>query len=370
MSEPEGMTEMEYRQLGGSSLKVSAISLGSRGFGSKDVRVETCETVVRKAIDLGVNFFDTADVYGDGQAEEFLARSLAGIPRDAYVLATKGGSERPEPGKEVQNGDPAFLRKSLEASLRRLKTDYIDLYQLHNPDPAVPFSYTAEAFTRFIEEGKVRYAGVSNMDREELEEWLSLIPDTVSIQLSYSLLDRSAVDAVFSPDHNLQVSLIPWAPLFAGFLVNPPPLEAEKRSGFFSMLTAEFVENAHRVSSLVKEMASDYGVGPSAIALAYVVKRPKVATVPVGTTDPAHLIENLRALEVRLSPGDLERLEEAASQVPEPEILTVMEVSNTLNRGMVAVLPIGVKLKVPEPVNPGDRIEVNLWNARVRRQYR
>lgn len=359
---------MEYRRLGGSSVEVSAISLGCRGFGRKNVRAETCEAVVRKALDLGVNFFDTADIYGDGQSEEFLARGLAGVPRRSYVLATKGGTERPEPGTETQNGDPVFLRNSLERSLRRLKTDYIDVYQLHNPDPAVPLPYTAEAFTRFVEEGKIRHAGVSNMEPHELEEWLSLVPNTVSIQLSYSLLDQRSVQAVYPENHNRKVSLIPWAPLFAGFLVNPPSIEAKKREGFFSMLTPEFVEKAHRVCTLTKEMASDYGVEPSAIALAYVLNRPEVATVPVGTTDPAHLQNNLCALGVSLSAGDLERLEKAASQVPQPEILTVMEVSKTLNKGMVAVLPIGVKVRVPQQVRTGDRIEINLWNAKVRKQ--
>ena len=131
------MAPMEFRYLGDSTLKVSAISLGCRQFGRRDVSVDICRTVVRTALDLGINFFDTADVYGDGQSEEHLAAALARRPRDSYVLATKGGSQRLGPGIEAQSGDPAFLRSSLEASLKRLGTDYIDLYQLHNPDPEI-----------------------------------------------------------------------------------------------------------------------------------------------------------------------------------------------------------------------------------------
>lgn len=358
------MSTMEYRQLGTSDLMVSALSLGCRGFGNKSL--ETCETVVKKALDFGVNFFDTADVYTDGKSEELLAAGLAGVPRDSYVLATKGGMERPAPGKETQNGDPSFLRRSLEASLRRLRTDHIDVYQLHNPDPSVPLSYTAEAFTRFMDEGKIRHAGVSNIVPHELAEWLRLVPNTVSIQLSYSLLDRSPVEAVFPPSHGNKVSLIPWAPLFAGFLVTPPPDDPEKRDGFFFLLPTEFVENAYEVCSLVREMSLSYGVGPSSISLAYVLNRPEVATIPVGTTHPAHLRENLSALEIRLSSEDLEKLEKAASLVPPPEIFATMEVSKTLDGGRVAVLPIGVKVRVPEKVSPGDLVEINLWNGKAR----
>jgi aryl-alcohol dehydrogenase-like predicted oxidoreductase len=356
---------MEYRYIGETALKASALSLGCRELGKKVVTLDACRAVVKKALDLGINFFDTADIYGDGQSEEYLGVALARVPRDSYILATKGGSERLGPGTERQNGDPAFIRKSLEGSLKRLKTDYVDLYQLHNPDPAVPLEYTAEAFTRFIEQGKIRYAGVSNMDDQELAEWLRLVPRTASVQLSYSLLDRSRVEAVFPEGHALRVSLIPWAPLFTGFLSNPPPLEADKRSGYYGMLPMEFMESALKVSSLVREMAADYWTKPSVIALAFVVRRAEVATVPVGTTSPIHLQEDLRAMEVSLTPGDWAQLEKAAAAVPPPEILMTLEVMDVLSGGRVAVLPSGMKVRVPGTVRPKDKIEVNLWDGKV-----
>lgn len=356
---------MEYRFLGDSPLRVSALSLGCRGFGRRGISAEACKAVVGTALDLGINFFDTADIYGDGQSEEYLAGALARQPRDSYVIATKGGSERPEPGMERQNGDPAYLRKALEASLRRLGTDYIDLYQLHNPDPAVPIQETAGAFARFIEEGKIRYAGVSNMDKQELTEWLQIVPGTVSIQLSCSLLDRTEADAMFPQGHDLKLSLIPWTPLFDGFLVNPPPLEPDKRTGFFSLLPMEFMEKANKVCSLIRVMAADYWTKPSAIALSWVLRRLEVATALVGTTSPIHLKENARALEISLSNRDLQQLEEASLAVPPPEILRIMEVTGVLDGGRVAVLPIGLKVKIPGRVKPKDRIELNLWDGRV-----
>ncbi|MGI6628600.1 MAG: aldo/keto reductase [Bacillota bacterium] len=122
---------MQYRELGKSGLKVSSMGIGCRGFGRKDVSTADCTATVKLAIDSGINFFDTADIYGDGRSEELLAKGLAGIPRDRYILATKGGSERLPGVGERQNGTPEHLRKSLEQSLRRLRTDHIDLYQLH-----------------------------------------------------------------------------------------------------------------------------------------------------------------------------------------------------------------------------------------------
>lgn len=359
------MATMEFRYLGDSSLRVSALSLGCRGFGRRGITAEMCKTVVGTALDLGINFFDTADVYGDGQSEEYLAGALAHEPRDSYVIATKGGSERLGPGAERQNGHPAYLRKALEASLRRLRTDYIDLYQLHNPDPAVPIEESAGAFARFIEEGKIRYAGVSNMDRPELDQWLKILPGTVSIQLSCSLLDRIRADAMFPHGHDLKLSLIPWSPLFDGFLVNPPPLEPEFRTGLLAMLPMDFMERAHKVCSLIRAMAADYRTRPSAIALSWVLCRLEVATVPVGTTSPIHLMENARALELTVSQRDLQQLEEASLAVPPPEILRIMEVTDVLDGGRVAVLPVGLKVKIPGTVKPKDRIEVNLWDGRV-----
>lgn len=359
------MAPMEFRYLGDSTLKVSALSLGCREFGRRDVSVDICKTVVRTALDLGINFFDTADVYGDGQSEEFLSAALARRPRDSYVLATKGGSERLRPGMEGQNGDPAFLRASLEGSLKRLGTDYIDLYQLHNPDPAVPIEETAGAFARFLEEGKIRYAGVSNMERADLVKWQGVVPETVSVQLSCSLLDRSKADVMFPTGHDPRLSLIAWAPLFDGFLVNPPPLSPEQRSGYFSRLPEAFMVKAYEVCSLVRELAADYWAKPAAVALAYVLDRIEVGSVPVGTTSLVHLQEDVRALDLNISRRDLQQLAEASAAVPPPEILEVVEVAEVLDGGRVAVLPMGLKVKVPGKVKPKDHIEVNLWDGRV-----
>ena len=360
---------MQYRELGKSGLKVSSMGIGCRGFGRKDVSTADCTATVRLAIDSGISFFDTADIYGDGRSEELLSKGLAGIPRDRYILATKGGSERLSGVGERQNGTPEYLRKSLEQSLRRLRTDHIDLYQLHNPDPAVPLDVTAGAFSRFLDEGIVRFVGVSNMSKGQLSEWLSYIPETVSIQLSYSLAEPAKADNLYK-DHSFEgLSLIPWAPLFMGWLVNPPSIH-ESRHGLAGMFSDEFISALNVLCAEVRRVSEKHESDPAAVALAYVLACSEVATVPVGCVSPAHLVKNLRAFDISLTPSDLKILREASLSMPTPEVIVELPVVETLCNGMVAVLPVGAKIRVPVAVAPGDRLMVNMWDLSLIYRWR
>lgn len=357
------------RVLGSSGIRVRAIGLGCRGFSGQGLSQEDCLAVVERSLDLGISFFDTADVYGDGRSEELLGKALGGKSRETYVLATKGGMERLPAGGERQNGRPEYLRHALENSLRRLKVDCVDLYQLHGPDPAVPLDATAEAFTRFCEEGKTKLIGVSNMNGDQLEEWLSYIPDTVSVQLPYSAADSKRAASLFSADNRTRfesVSLIPWAPLFMGMLINPPPLEARTRTGLESAFSDSFIAGLHGLSRMLEQFSRKYNTPPAAIALAFVLANPQVAVIPVGSTNPEHLAANLKSLDVRLEPDDLDELKNAAALMPPPEIPAVFTVSEVLDKGHVAVLPIGVKVRVPQPVAAGDKLEINLWDGTVK----
>lgn len=352
-----------------SSIRVCAIGLGCRSFGRQGLSQENCRAVVEKALDLGINFFDTADVYGNGRSEEFLGEALDGKSRQSYVLATKGGMERLPTGGERQNGRPEYLRHALENSLRRLKVDCVDLYQLHGPDPAVPLDVTAEAFTRFCEEGKTKLIGVSNMNPDQLEEWLSYIPETVSVQLPYSLADTKRADSLFSADGRSRlksVSLIPWAPLFMGMLINPPPLQARTRTALESAFSDSFIAGLHGLSRMLEQFSRKYNTPPAAIALAFVLTNPRVAVIPVGSTNPEHLAANLKSLDVRLEPDDLDELKSAAALMPPPEVPTVFTVAEVLDKGHVAVLPVGVKVRVPQPVAAGDKLEIDLWDGTVK----
>lgn len=361
---------MYYRSLGKTNTKVSVIGLGCRGFGRPGISEADCIRTVEMALDNGVNFFDTADVYGDGQSETILGKALRGKPRDSFIIATKGGSERLPGVGERQNGDPRFLRKALEGSLRRLGLDYVDLYQLHNPDPAVPLSDTAEAFSRFVEEGKVRYIGVSNMSPEELREWLSYIRDTVSIQLPYSVADVRRAVALYATGEFQSISLVPWAPLFNGWLVNPPAREPEKRAGLAAAFPEEFIQALNDAAQELRKIAAYRKSSASSVALAFVMAHPAVATVPVGAVRPEHLLENLKACELTLDGNDLERLSQIAGKMPKPEVVARLKVSDVLRDGRVAVLEMGAKVRVPEPVKPGDEIDVDMWELSVKAVYR
>lgn len=361
---------MKYRKLGKSGTEVSVIGLGCRGFGRRGVSEADCIRTVEVAVDNGVNFFDTADVYGDGQSETILGKALRGKARDSFILATKGGSERLPGAGERQNGDPRFLRKALESSLRRLGMDYVDLYQLHNPDPAVPLSVTAEAFARFVEEGKVRYIGVSNMSPEELREWLSYVGDTVSIQLPYSVADVRRVVSLYATGEFQNISLIPWTPLFNGWLVNPPAREHEKRTGLAAAFPEEFIQALNDAAQELGKIAADRKSPVSAVGLAFVMAHPAVATVPVGAVRPEHLLEDLGACELMLDESDLERLSQTARKMPKPEVVARLKVRDVLRDGRVAVLEVGAKVGVPEPVKPGDELEVDMWDLSVKAVHR
>lgn len=342
------------------------MGLGCRGFGRRGVSEEDCVRTVEVALEHGINFFDTADVYGDGRSEVILGRALHGKPKDQFVVATKGGSERLPGVGERQNGEPGFLRRALEDSLRRLRLDYVDLYQLHNPDPAVPLEATAEAFARFVEEGKVGHVGVSNMTRDQLAEWLRILPDTVSIQLPYSVADARRVLDLYSDARFKNVSLIPWTPLFNGWLVDPPPREAEKRTGLAALFSGGFIEALNDASRELARIAKGAGASPAAVALAFVMAHPAVATVPAGAVTAEHLLENLQACDLLLDEDILDRLSRMARNMPDPEVLARMKVADVLYDGYVAVLEMGAKVRLAEPVRSGDEIDVNMWDLTVK----
>jgi aryl-alcohol dehydrogenase-like predicted oxidoreductase len=358
--------QMERRNLGKIGPKVSLLGTSCRG--SKELH--EFELELKQAIDYGVNFFDTADIYDDGQAEEMLRLSLKGVPRDSYLLSTKGGIQKFRPGVAIQNSDPKCLRRSLEESLKRLGTDYIDLYQLHSPDPEVPLIFVAETFARFIEEGKVRYVGVCNMTSDDLYEWLKFLPETVSIQLPYSVLCKERADSVLGNprlkdllDRGISVSLIPYDPLFYGFIPKPPSSILSERQDFWAKFDDEFVQSGLRMIQVLDEISAKKGVSRSAVALMFAMERHDVATVPVK---PAELCEGLKALELTLTLEEQAAILECGADIPYPDIPWTTRVYKTLLEGKVAVLSNGLKVRVPQPLSTGDEITVNIWDGSVK----
>jgi aryl-alcohol dehydrogenase-like predicted oxidoreductase len=234
--------------------------------------------VLRRALELGVNLIDTADSYGPDVSEELIAEALHPYPEE-LVIATKGGFTRPGPGKWVPNGRPEYLREACEGSLRRLRTDRIDLYQLHVPDRDVPYEESIGALKELQDEGKVNQVGVSNVSLEQLATARGIV-DVVSVQNRFNLGDRSAADvlAVCQADG---LGFIPWFPLDAGSLAEPGGVAAE--------------------------IAERHGATPAQVALAWLLRTPATLPIP-GTSSVAHLEENLAAASLALSDDEVAEL--------------------------------------------------------------
>src|SRR5215218_10059524 len=241
---------------------------------------EEARRVLRRAVELGVNLIDTADSYGPEVSERLIAEALHPY-QDDLVVATKGGLTRPG-GRWVPDGRPEHLRKACEGSLRRLKVERIDLYQLHSPDPRIAFEDSVWALALLRDEGKIRHVGLSNVGVRELEIAREIVP-IASVQNRYNLTDRNYEDVLDFCERE-GIGFIPWFPLATGNLARPGgPLD---------------------------EMAARRGVAPSQIALAWLLMRSPVMLPIPGTSSVAHLEENVAAADLRLSQEEFEELAE------------------------------------------------------------
>lgn len=308
---------MKYRRLGSSELSVSEISLGSWltfGAGVDDARGRAC---VDAAFDAGVNFIDTSNIYGLGAAEEFLGRALAGRPRTSYVLATKLYFPMTNEDKGLSR---AQIRKQLDASLKRLKVDAVDLYQCHRYDEDTPLEETMSALTEAVKSGKVRYLGFSEWTPEQIAAALALggVEKFVSSQPQYSILYRKPEAGVFPLCAKNGIGQIVWSPLGQGVLTGkyrrgaPPPPDSRAVSpemgGFMSRWTTDAV--LLKVDRL-RPLARQAGLSLPHLALAWALRRPEVSSAIVGASRPEQVVENAAASGIVL-PDDLLQAIDAA----------------------------------------------------------
>jgi aryl-alcohol dehydrogenase-like predicted oxidoreductase len=300
---------MRYRRLGSSDLDVSEISLGSwltYGVGVEQDKARAC---VDKAFDLGINLIDTANVYGRGAAESFLGEVLAGRPRDSYVLATKLYFPMSEEDFGLSR---AQVEKQLEASLRRLRTGYIDLYQCHRYDETTPLEETMAALSEAVRSGKVRYLGFSEWPAEKIAEALEMagVEKFVSSQPQYSLLWREPEKAVIPLCAVNGISQIVWSPLAQGVLTgkyapgSPPPqgtraTSAEMGGWIDRLMQPAILEAVQKL----KPVAAETGLTMGQFALAWVLREPNVASAIVGASRPEQLEENAGASGAKVDPA-------------------------------------------------------------------
>lgn len=307
---------MEYRKLGSSDLAVSEIALGSwltYGGGVPRAQAEAC---VARAFDAGVNFIDTANVYAGGAAEELLGEVLSGRRRDGYVLATKVFFPMPSGDRGLS---AAQIRKQLDASLRRLRVDHVDLYQCHRYDPDTPLEETMAALSEAVRQGKTRYLGFSEWSPAQIRAALGLPGERfVSSQPQYSLLERAPEAEVFPLCAAAGIGQIVWSPLKQGILTgkytpgHPPP--PDSRAASASM--GAFIQRRLDDASLAKvqrlgPIARELGLTLAQLALAWVLRRPEVSSAIIGATRPEQVEENARASGVRLPEDVLKRIEAA-----------------------------------------------------------
>ena len=312
---------MLYRRLGSSDLNVSEISLGSwltYGGGVSNRRAEAC---VDKAFDVGINFIDTANVYGGGAAEEFLGEVLARRPRDSYILATKL--------YWPMNGDRGLSReqvfKQIDLSLGRLRTDYVDLYQCHRYDQETPLEETMEALTEVVRQGKARYLGFSEWTADQIRAALAMVPDVekfVSSQPQYSLLYRIPEREVIPLCKENGISQIVWSPLAQGALTGKYKPGEEPAAGTraasqqmgWSMDRYRDDEVLAAVQRLVP-IAEGLGVTMAQLALAWVLREANVASAIVGASRPEQVEENAGASGISLDDATLQAIDEAVADV-------------------------------------------------------
>ena len=302
---------MEYRQLGSSGLRISAVGLGCNPFGN-EVDVATAAAIVSKAIDSGVTYFDTADSYFEGRSEEYLGKALAGR-RDNVIVATKFGN-RTGPGPNDTGASRKHIMEACEASLRRLQTDYIDVYQIHSPDRSVPIEETLRALDDLVRQGKVRYIGCSNLFEWEVAEAVSTsrrhnLTEFVSCQEFYNLLYRE-VEKRFTPMCvKYGLGMIPYFPLAGALLggayrrgVAPEPGSRGAIRPTFKTWDSE--RNWSVVEGL-RAFAEQCGWALPQMSIAWLLSRPQMSTVIAGADRPEHIEANVTALEVKFTPEDL-----------------------------------------------------------------
>jgi aryl-alcohol dehydrogenase-like predicted oxidoreductase len=308
---------MQTRKLGSQGLEVSALGLGCMGmsefYGSAD-EGEALATI-RRALDLGVNLLDTADMYGPFTNELLVGRAIEGR-RDEAVVATKFGNVRGQNGEHLGiRGDAEYVHQACDASLERLGTDHIDLYYQHRVDKKVPIEETVAAMAELVEQGKVRHLGLSEASPETLRRAQAVHPIT-ALQTEYSLWTRDPEERVLPTVRELGIGFVAYSPLGRGFLSGRFERPEDIPEGDFRRDNPRFQgENFQRNLELVervREIAAEKGVKPGQLALAWVLHRGEDIVPIPGTKRRSYLEENVAATEIELSEEDMRRLDEAA----------------------------------------------------------
>lgn len=311
---------MEYRQLGKSGLKVSAIGLGGNTFGNGADEAQTAR-IIGRALDVGINFVDTADIYSRGVSEQYIGKAVAGRRHEVLIATKVRGKMGDLPNDEGLSRK--HIMDGVEASLRRLNTDYIDLYQVHQVDATTSIYETLDALNDLVHQGKVRYIGCSNFMAWQICEALwaadrkNLTP-FVSVQPRYNIMDRTIERELLPFCRQYGIGIIPYSPLAGGILTGkykegqapPPDTRAGRNARMQSQLTPETLGRVEGLQRWAQEQGHEMGE----LALSWLLSRPEVSTIIAGATRPEQVEANAKAAEWKLSAEDLQQIDAALGQ--------------------------------------------------------
>ncbi|WP_375435568.1 aldo/keto reductase [uncultured Hymenobacter sp.] len=324
---------MKYNLLGNTGLKVSALCLGTMTYGGRGwaaaigaLDQQAVDEQIRRAIEAGINFIDTANVYSEGLSEELTGQSIhnLGVSRDSLVLATKVRGKMGE-GPNQAGLTRKHIFDQVESSLKRLKTDYIDLYQIHSYDPLTPLEDTLRALDDLVRSGKVRYIGASNLAAWQLMKALGYstynqVEKFVSLQAYYTVAGRELEREVVPLLQDQKVGLMVWSPLAGGFLSGKFTRDQQSEEGA-RRLNFDFPpvdkEKAFDILDVLRPLAETKGVSVAQIALAWLLHQPVVTSVIIGAKKMEQLEDNLKSVDVQLTPEELKQLDEVSKLSPE-----------------------------------------------------